>query len=156
VTKQGKQLREVLQTHGLRYSRPREVILTYFGERDLHVSAEEVHLELKNRGENLSLSTVYLNLGVLKHAGLVREFSGVGGEALYDSNVGPHHHLICTRCSRVLDLPEVDVADTTLSALLKARATSATGWQVEEPSIGLQGVCPECQAKECQAKTHTS
>ncbi len=145
MTKQDKKLREVLQTHGLRYSRPREVILTYFGERDMHVSAEEVHHELKTRGENLSLSTVYLNLGVLKHAGLVREFSGVGGEALYDSNVGPHYHLICTHCNRVVDLPEVETADSTLSALLKASATSATGWQVDEPNIGLQGVCPECQ-----------
>ncbi len=148
MTRQGKKLREVLQVHGLRYSRPREVILTYFSERDMHVSAEEVYHELKNRGENLSLSTVYLNLGVLKHAGLVREFNGVGGEALYDSNVGPHYHLICTRCSKVLDLPEVVTADMTLSALLKARATSATGWQVDEPSIGLQGVCPDCQERK--------
>lgn len=147
MTKQGEQLREVLQAHGLRYSRPREVILTYFGEQDVHVSAEEVHLELKKRGENLSLSTVYLNLGVLKHAGLVREFSGIGGEALYDSNVGPHHHLICTRCGAVLDLPEVEIAGTTLSALLRARADSVSGWRVDEPSIGLQGVCPDCQAK---------
>ena len=148
MTKQDIKLREVLQAHGLRYSRPREVILTYFGERDLHVSAEEVHHELKNRGENLSLSTVYLNLGVLKHAGLVREFSGVGGEALYDSNVGPHYHLICIRCNKVLDLPEIETADTTVSALLRAEATSATGWQVDEPTIGLQGICPECQDNE--------
>ena len=146
MTKKGENLRETLQTHGLRYSRPREVILSYFSERDVHVSAEEVHQVLKSRGENLSLSTVYLNLGVLKSAGLVREFSGVGGEALYDSNVGPHHHLICARCSKVLDLPEVEIAETTLSALLRAQATSVSGWQVDEPSIGLQGVCPDCQA----------
>ncbi len=148
MIKKGGKLRETLQTHGLRYSRPREVILRYFSERDVHVSAEEVHHALKDRGENLSLSTVYLNLGVLKNAGLVREFGGVGGEALYDSNVGPHHHLICTCCNRVLDLPDVAVAGTTLSALLKAQATSVSDWQVEEPSIGLQGVCPECQAEQ--------
>ena len=150
MLKKGEQLRATLQTHGLRYSRPREVILSYFGECDVHVSAEEVHHALKNRGENLSLSTVYLNLGVLKNAGLVREFSGVGGEALYDSNVGPHHHLICTLCNKVLDLPEVEVAGTTLSVLLKNQATSVSGWQVDNPIIGLQGVCPDCQASSAE------
>lgn len=148
VAERGEQLREVLQTHGLRYSRPREVILTFFGERDRHVSAEELHLELRTRGENLSLSTVYLNLGVLKQAGLVREVSGVGGEAFYDSNVGPHHHLICTRCGTVVDLPEVLVSGTPLAELLKRQAEALLAWQVGEPDIGIRGVCPECQDAE--------
>lgn len=150
LTKRGEKLREVLQTHGLRYSRPREVILGYFGERDMHVSAEDLYFALKKRGENLSLSTVYLNLGVLKHAGLVREFSGVGGEALYDSNIGPHHHLICTRCGAILDLPETVVYGTTLTELLKLQAQTSSGWRVDEPSIDLQGVCPTCQTENGQ------
>jgi Fur family peroxide stress response transcriptional regulator len=147
VTKRAEELRGLLQTHGLRYSRPRELILNYFGERDMHVSAEDLYLELKRRGENLSLSTVYLNLGVLKQAGLVREFNGIGGEALYDSNVGPHHHLICSRCGTILDLPEMTVADTTLMNLLKVHAEATSSWQVDEPALALQGVCPGCQAK---------
>jgi len=151
LTKRGDNLREVLQTHGLRYSRPRELILNYFGERDMHVSAEELYLELKQRGENLSLSTVYLNLGVLKHAGLVREFNGVGGEALYDSNIGPHHHLICTRCGTILDLPEMMIADTTLMKFLRLQAERVSGWQVDEPTLELQGLCPDCQAERSDA-----
>lgn len=147
MTKRGDKLREVLQTHGLRYSRPRELILNYFGERDMHVSAEDLYLELKQRGENLSLSTVYLNLGVLKQAGLVREFNGIGGEALYDSNIGPHHHLICSRCGTILDLPEMTVTDITLTDLLKAHAEAASSWLVDEPALALQGVCPACQVK---------
>jgi Fe2+ or Zn2+ uptake regulation protein len=145
VTKQGEKLREVLQSHGLRYSRPRETILSFFGERDMHVSAEDLYLELKKRGENLSLSTVYLNLSVLKQAGLVREFGGLGGEALYDSNVGPHHHLICTACGAVRDVPEVTFTETTLTELLKTHAQDSSGWQIGEPNIDLHGLCPDCQ-----------
>lgn len=151
VTQRTDKLREVLQTHGLRYSRPRAVILELFGERDMHVSAEHLYLELKQRGENLSLSTVYLNLGVLKTAGLVREFSGVGGEALYDTNVGPHHHLICTRCGAILDLPELVVAGERLPNYVRAQAEQNSGWQVREPSLDLQGTCPACQAKKPSA-----
>lgn len=147
MTKQDDKLREVLQTHGLRYSRPRQTILNFFGERDMHVSAEDLYVELKKRGENLSLSTVYLNLGVLRQAGLVREFSGIGGEALYDSNVGPHHHLICTSCGAVLDVPEIMVDQTKVTELLKIHAQASSGWQVSEPSIDLHGLCPDCQKK---------
>lgn len=145
MTKQGEKLREILQNHGLRYSRPRQTILKFFGERDMHVSAEDLYLELKKRGENLSLSTVYLNLGVLKQAGLVREFSGIGGEALYDSNVGPHHHLICTGCGAVLDVPEAVVADVKVTELLKMHAQASSGWKIGEPNIALQGLCRSCQ-----------
>lgn len=140
-------LRQLLHAHGLRYSKPREVILSFFGERDMHVSAEELYLELKKRGENLSLSTVYLNLGVLKGAGLVREFSGVGGEALYDSNVGPHHHLICKGCGTILDLPEVSVADVPLQMFLKLHAEGDSGWRVDEPNLDFHGLCPRCQQR---------
>jgi Fur family transcriptional regulator, peroxide stress response regulator len=148
MTKRESKLRETLQAHGLRYSRPREIILNFFGERDLHVSAEDLYVELKRRGENLSLSTVYLNLGVLKQAGLVREFNGVGGEALYDSNTGPHHHLICTQCGAILDLPDIVVSNATLMTLLKRQAELSSGWQVEEPNLDLQGICPSCLARE--------
>ncbi len=145
MTTRKDKLRMMLRAHGLRYSRPREVILSFFGECAVHISAEELYLKLKQRGENLSLSTVYLNLGVLKHVGLVREFNGVGGEALYDSNVGPHHHLICTHCGVILDLPEIVVSETALIKLLKRQAEASSGWRIDEPKLDLQGVCPDCQ-----------
>jgi hypothetical protein len=50
--------------------RPRELILDFFGEGGRHISAEGLYLALCERGEKISLSTVYLNLGVLKSAGL--------------------------------------------------------------------------------------
>lgn len=137
--------RAKLQEHGLRYSRPREVILRYFGERQRHVSAEDLFQTLKQRGENLSLSTVYLNLGVLRDAGLVREFSGIGGEAYYDSNVEPHHHLICSCCGAIMDLPELELKGTHLSEFLKCYAEESSGWEIGTPSLRLHGTCRRCQ-----------
>ena len=136
--------RSLLAHYGLRYSRPREAILAYFREADKHVNAEAIHSDLKERGNDLSLSTVYLNLGVLKEVGLVREFHGVGGESLYDSNVSRHYHLICKQCGKVVDLPEeVTVGETPRA--FRQRAQAASGWQVEEPDLNLYGTCPECQ-----------
>ena len=138
-------VRDLLKRQGLRYSGPREAILCFFREQDMHVSAEGLYKALKGRGENLSLSTVYLNLNVLAEAGLVREFSGIGGEALYDSNIEPHHHLLCKGCGAVLDLPVPEVEGGSPSKFLKKHAEAASGWQVEEPTLELKGICPSCK-----------
>ena len=95
----------MLREHGLRFSRPRELILGYLLEEDKHVSAEGLYLALKQRGENLSLSTVYLNLNVLAEAGLVREFKGSSGQAFFDSNMTPHYHVVCRETGEILDVP---------------------------------------------------
>jgi Fur family transcriptional regulator, peroxide stress response regulator len=136
-------IRDVLREHGLRYSRPREVILRYLFERDRHVSADGLYAALKHQGEDLSLSTVYLNLGVLVRAGLLRELVGAGGETLYDSNVSHHYHLICRETGEVRDVPPPVVEGMTLGAYLQAYVERLTGWQVEEPRVTLRGRAPD-------------
>jgi Fe2+ or Zn2+ uptake regulation protein len=140
-----KAYRHLLLEKGLRYSKPREVILGYFKERDKHESAESLYLSLKERGHNLSLSTVYLNLSVLTEAGLLREFKGATGESVFDSNVSPHHHLICKQCGAVMDLPNMTIAGEPPKQYLKNHARKVSGWDVDEPNLDLFGVCTECQ-----------
>jgi Fur family peroxide stress response transcriptional regulator len=145
-------IRQLLQHHGLRYSRPREVILGYFKERDQHISAEALHQSLKERGFDFSLSTIYLNLNVMTDAGLIRELSGVSGEAIYDSNLRPHHHLICKRCGAVMDLPSIDVAGQRLTDVLKEHAAAQTGWAVDEVELDVFGHCPGCEHTQAGKK----
>lgn len=135
----------MLREHGLRYSRPRAAILGFFAERDRHVSAEDLYVELKRRGSNLSLSTVYLNLNVLSDAGVVREFQGSQGQKLYDSNVTPHYHLICRETGEVRDVPAPTVDGVPLGRFLKRAIEKATGWEVEEPQLQLRGRSPAAQ-----------
>lgn len=132
-------VREVLRDCGLRYSRPREAILAYMGGGGRHESAESLYQALRDRGEDLSLSTVYLNLGVLVGAGLLREFVGARGESLYDGNVEPHYHLICGDTGEVVDVPPPTIEGRSLGAFLKAYVERVTGWQVEEARLSLRG-----------------
>lgn len=135
--------REVLKEHGLRFSRPRELILSYLLNGKKHVSAEGLYLTLKQRGVKLSLSTVYLNLGVLAEAGLVREFKGSAGQSFYDSNVSPHYHVVCRETGRILDVPAPTVDGKPLGRYLKEAIEAATGWKVDEPRLSLTGLSPE-------------
>lgn len=133
------EVRDVLRARGLRYSGPRRVILGYLSEQDRHVSAESLYLALKQRGEDLSLSTVYLNLGVLAEAGLVREFRGANGEALYDSNPSEHYHVICQDTGAVRDVPVPRIDGVPLGDYLRAYVAEQTGWDIEEPLVTLRG-----------------
>lgn len=142
------EVREVLRDHGLRYSRPRAVIVGFFSERDRHVSAEDLYLELQRRGQHLSLSTVYLNLNVLSDAGVVREFQGADGQKLYDSNVSPHYHVICKDTGEVIDVPAPTVDGVPLGRFLKRTIEAATGWVVDEPQIHLRGRSPTAAGQE--------
>lgn len=136
-------VRALLRRHGLRYSRPREAIMEIFREGSSHISAESLHHSLKRRGEDVSLSTVYLNLNVLRDAGLVQEFRGMGGEALYDHNVAPHYHLICRETGKVVDVPAIEVDGVPLGRFLKDRIERETGWTIDEPRFDLRGLSPQ-------------
>lgn len=139
----GHNIRQLLRDRGLRYSRPREAILEFFGQVGGHVSAEDLHQTLKSRGEDVSLSTVYLNLGVLREAGLIMEFSGAAGESIYDGNVTPHYHLICSETGEIHDVPEIEINGEPVSRYLQRRIEEETGWIIDEPSLGLRGYRPE-------------
>jgi Fur family peroxide stress response transcriptional regulator len=136
---EAERVREVLRACGLRYSRPREAILAYMAGGGRHESAESLYQALRDLGEDLSLSTVYLNLGVLVGAGLLREFIGARGESLYDGNVEPHYHLICGDTGEVVDVPPPTIEGRPLGVFLKAYVERVTGWQVEEARLSLRG-----------------
>lgn len=145
-------VREMLRAYGLRYSRPRAAIVGFFAEEDRHVSAEDLYVELKRRGDDLSLSTVYLNLNVLSEAGVVREFQGSEGQKLYDSNVAPHYHLICRETGEVLDVPAPTVDGVPLGRFLKQTIEAATGWEVDEPRVQLRGRSPAASGTSDDAR----
>lgn len=148
--KQLDDVRDVLKDHGLRYSRPRQVILEFMLEENKHVSAEGLYLALKHRGEDLSLSTVYLNLSVLASSGLVREFKGAAGQSLYDSNVSPHYHVVCKETGEILDVPAPIIEGKPLGRYLKETIEAATGWVVDEPRLSLGGLSPTAAARHAR------
>jgi len=138
------EMRALLKQHGLRYSYPRAAILSFLRERKMHISAEQLYLKLHERGENLSLSTTYLNLMALKNAGLVRELKAIKDETLYDSNVEESHfHMICDRSGKVIDVPDLMIDGVPLRQFLKEKVEEQTGWQVELPEINLRGISPQ-------------
>jgi Fur family peroxide stress response transcriptional regulator len=116
--------------------------MAFMLEERRHINAEALQQALRDRGEEMSLSTVYLNLGVLVEVGLLREFKGAQGESVYDATTEPHDHLICKETGEVIDVPLPTIDGDLLPLYLKRYVEQVTGWQVDEVRLSLLGRPP--------------
>jgi len=108
-------------------------------ERD-DVTAQELHARLRAGGERLGLATVYRTLSLLSEAGAIDALSHRPGELCYrwcgDEH---HHHLVCSSCHRVVELPECEL-DPWLERISAAHGFVATGHRLE-----VAGLCDRCR-----------
>jgi Fur family ferric uptake transcriptional regulator len=132
---------ELLRQHGLRPTRQRLAILAALGAEENDATAQEIHATLKTRGEQVGLATVYRALAALHEAGVVDALNHHAGTMCYRlCNEGHHHHLVCERCHRVVELTDCDL-DTWLAARAKPH-----GFTVSRHTVEVTGICADCRA----------
>jgi len=86
-------------------SKQREAVLDVLRSSEGHLRADEIFTLVRERIPNISVGTVYRNLGVLVSEGKIHKITVSGGGDVYDKTPFPHGHLICVKCSRVYDVP---------------------------------------------------
>lgn len=107
------QLREA----GLRTTRQRLVLAEIlFAHGPRHVTAEGLFNDAAERGERLSLATVYNCLHQFTAAGLLRMVTVDAGRAYFDTNLSPHHHFYYEQTGELRDIPEAEVSVARLPA----------------------------------------
>ena len=131
---------ERLRAAGLKVTKGRVAALAALGQHS-HSTAEQLHDLVSVDGVPMTLQAVYLSLQVLTDHGVLRRIEPAGSAARYELRVGDnHHHLVCTRCARVVD---VDCADESAPCLVPA---DTHGFSVATAEITFWGVCPDCAA----------
>ena len=103
-----------------KHFRKRDAILHYLQSVTDHPSAERVFTQLKAQIPDLSMGTVYRNLNLFKQQGLAVSVATIKGVERFDGNTGPHVHFICTSCSAVLDLTQMNVPEALQRSALDA------------------------------------
>lgn len=88
-----------------------------FGQRDRHITAEQLHGEAMAAKVPVSLATVYNTLHQFTSAGLLREVVVEAGRSYFDTNVTDHHHFFFEDSGQLQDIPGDDVR---LAALPRA------------------------------------
>lgn len=124
-----------------RYSKKREAILNCLRSTDTHPTAEWIYEQLKPVYPDLSLATVYRNLGELKKAGLVISMGVVAGHEHFDGNTACHQHAVCASCGKIIDI-ELKSIDIPLSVIDEVQAL--TGYTIGKTSVQFSGLCPDC------------
>lgn len=94
-----------LRHAGLRPTRQRLVLGgLLFGGEDRHITAEQLHAEVAELGEHVSLATVYNTLHQFRRAGLVRELAIDGSKAYFDTNTSNHNHFLIEHTGELMDI----------------------------------------------------
>lgn len=106
-------------------------------ESDDHPSPEMIYQRVLPKMPSLSLATIYKALDALSMLGVVREVAVVSDAKRYDANLEIHHHLVCTRCKKIMDL-----YDTQLDGVVPSR--DLNGFVPETMSVQILGACGEC------------
>jgi len=103
-------------------------------------SAQQIHAELRNRGEHVGLTTVYRHLQVLSEDGQVDAIRDASGETLYRRcrSDAHHHHLTCRTCGR-----SVEVEGRAVERWAEQVAAEA-GFTDVGHTVELFGLCPDC------------
>ena len=135
---------EMLQRSGLRPTRARRIILELLSEKNRHYTPEEMLDTLRQKGQPLSIATLYQNLAKLVEKGLVLKIVGLDGSFRYDFNHEPHNHMVCQRCGKIVDVVVMGPIDQ-IEVQPHDDDVAVQQWQILERRVELIGLCPDCQ-----------
>lgn len=89
---------------GLKLTPQRLAILAYLEGNREHPSAEDIYKAVSKKFPTISFATVYNTLQALRERGNVHELTIDPDKKRFDPNTEPHHHLICLKCKRIVDI----------------------------------------------------
>jgi Fur family ferric uptake transcriptional regulator len=120
---------------------PRQAILEILRRHSHPMSSKEIFAAL-SRGD-CDLATVYRSMHLLEGMKMVKRYDLGDGvarfELLAEGDDGHHHHLVCVRCSAVVEIEECFTRD------LEERIALRNGFKAITHRLEFFGVCPQCQ-----------
>ncbi|CAM4381772.1 Zinc uptake regulation protein [Mycobacterium basiliense] len=125
----------------VRSTRQRAAIATLLDAVDDFRSAQELHDELRRRGENIGLTTVYRTLQSMASAGTVDTLRTDTGESVYRRcSEHHHHHLVCRDCGSTIEVADHEVETWA------AEVASRHGFSDVSHTIEIFGTCADCRS----------
>ncbi len=131
---------KVLQEQGYRLTPQRLMVLEAIHSAEGHISAEEIYARVKARYPYANISTIYRTLELLEGLGLVVKTDfGEGYVRYHHAEKGLHHHLICRKCGKLINLTETAVLALKEALLRDYQFKASLG------HLAIFGECQECQ-----------
>lgn len=126
-------------TGAVRSTRQRAAIADLLNETDGFRSAQELHDELRRRGQAIGLTTVYRTLQTMATTGSVDTLRTDTGESVYRRcSEHHHHHLVCRECGATVEISGGQVEKWA------ADVAREHGFSDVSHTIEIFGTCGEC------------
>jgi Fur family ferric uptake transcriptional regulator len=129
-----------LRSAGYKITPPRLAVLEIIQREGEHLNPNEILARAQTIHPQTGRATVYRTLELLTQLGIVRPIYVGDTGPTYIRAEGGHHHLVCSRCGRVVDFEQC-VADG-MEQELEARF----GFRIHSHLLEFYGLCPHCQA----------
>ena len=131
---------ESLKEKGYRLTPQRMMVLEALHQAEGHITAPEIYGRVRAKYPWVNQSTIYRTLELLKELDLVTE-TELGGDKLYyhHADKGHHHHLVCQKCGRTIDL------DESLLTPLEDTLRRKYHFQADLRHLAIHGHCLRCQ-----------
>ncbi len=118
----------------------RLAIINLLSKDMTHPGAADILKKIRKSLPQVSMSTVYYTLDVLKKEGLIQELEFYDQDNRYDINISNHINLICKKCGRIEDLS----GGTSLSYM---QIQQKTDFQPVAMRYEYYGYCKDCRRK---------
>jgi len=130
-----------LKEKGYKLTSQRLEIINLLSKETTHPGAMDILKRVRKKAPQISMSTVYYTLDILKKEGLIRELEFYDKDNRYDINISNHLNLICTKCWKIEDfMEELPVSPQALE--------KKTGFQPFQMRFEYYGYCKECKRKQ--------
>lgn len=131
-----------LRKRGYRITPQREMIIAAISHNPTHITAEEIAVHLQEHTNAINIATIYRTLDLLWQEGFACRNDLSEGKIVYATfEHGPHVHLVCRKCNRVID------ADIKVISTLGKNLQEKYGFDPDLDHFSIFGVCSECQEK---------
>ena len=131
-----------LERAGYRLTEPRREVAQLIADQSTHFAAADLVAEARDRHLGVGRATVFRTLDVLSEVGVVERIDLPNGEHAYlaCTPVHHHHHVVCSRCGRSLDVADAGLRKVVADIALR------TGYRIDDHRLELFGLCPACQS----------
>jgi Fe2+ or Zn2+ uptake regulation protein len=133
-------LQKRLRERGYKLTSQRLAIISLLSKDMTHPGAADILKKIRKSLPQVSMSTVYYTLDILKKEGLIQELEFYDQDNRYDINISNHINLICKKCGRIEDLS----GGISLSYM---QIQQKTDFQPVAMRYEYYGYCKECRRK---------
>ncbi len=109
---------------------------------ETHPSPDAVFRRVRANHATISHATVYKTLDTFERHGIISRLTSLHETVRYDPVTSQHHHVICVRCKKVVNLSDEELKAIRIPARV-SRDNKVIGY-----SVHFSVLCPSCKERE--------